>query len=196
MILWDFPQKNIDQTKEYILNYPFHFRISYFFIEKWDDIKVLDNASLYLFYIIKGKGFYEDFEWKEGDLILCSYRKEGIQLFTSEETNLIIIHNNPFLETMGVKPYRSIFRTRILKEDINSEYIKKIVLKSKTKNFFNLKKNTFFISISNVDDKLVCFINSLEKIIWCNGKILFLEEEKSILFENKDTIDHFFLKIE
>lgn len=155
-----------------------------------------ENASLYLFYIIKGKGYLEDMNWKEGDLVLCPYRPNGIQLCASEETILISIHNFPFLDLMGVKPYRSLFESRIIKDNIESEHIKKIIIPPQSKKYIKIKKNTFFISISQSSEKVCSLMDNKDNIDWENGMIIFFEKEDFISFHNIDRIEHSFLSIE
>ena len=196
MIIWNYSLDNKEKTYEQNINIPFHFKISYFFIEKWNDIRMYENASLYLFYIIEGKGYLEDMDWKEGDLVLCPYQPNGIQLCATEETKLICIHNFPFLESMGVKPYRSLFESRIIKDKINSEHIKKIRIPPQSKQYIKIKKDTFFISISQSSEKVFSFLNNIENIYWENGVIVFFEKEDIILIENRDMKEHYFLSIE
>lgn len=196
MIIWNYFLDNKEKTYEQKINIPFHFKISYFFIEKWNDIRMYENASLYLFYIIKGKGYLEDMEWKEGDLVLCPYRPNGIQICASEETIFISIHNFPFLESMGVKPYRSLFESKIMKDKINSEHIKKIMIPPESKKYIKIKKDTFFISISLSSEKVFSVMDNKDNIYWENGMMIFCEKEEFILFHNIDRIEHFFLSIE
>lgn len=193
---WNYFLDNKERIYEKIINYPFHFKISYFFIEKWSDIIMYENASLYLFYIIKGKGYLENIQWKEGDLVLCSYQPNKIQLCAIEETFLICIHNYPFLESMGVRPYRTLFNSKIIKEEIESEHINKIIIPPKSKKIIKVKKDTFFISISKSSKKVFSEINHKDNIYWNNGMILLLKKEESILFENQEKIEHYFLSIE
>ena len=194
MILWEYGIT--DKSDERIINYPFHFKISYFFIEKWNDIRMYENASLYLFYIIEGKGYFDNIEWKEGQILLCPYQPNGIQLCATEETKLICIHNYPLLESMGVKPYRSLFRSKIVEEKIESEHVKKIRIPSQSKKFIKIKKDTFLISISKSSEKVFSFLNNIENIYWENGMIVFLEKEDIISIENRDIKEHYFLSIE
>ena len=58
---------------------------------------------------------------------------------------------------MGVKPYRTLFESKIIKEEIESENIKKIIIPSQSKKFIKIKKDTFLITISKSSEKVVSF---------------------------------------
>ena len=64
-------------------------------------------------------------------------------------------------------------------------------LNQKKKNTW--KKILFLLSISNSSGYMISFINQKKKVNWKNGVILFVEKEDTILFENKDRIDHSYL---
>ena len=74
-----------------------------------------------------------------------------MQIYATEETVIVSIHNFPFLETLGVKPYRSVFETKIIKDNIDNERIKKIIIpsQSKKKNIHG-KRYFFYINIKFV----------------------------------------------
>jgi len=143
MIQWMYNETKNRETNEIIIDNSFHFKISYFFIQKWDDIRMYENASLYLFYIIEGKGYLEDIEWKDEQLLLSPYQPNGLQLCAIENSKVICIHNYPQLESMGVKPYRSLFLCKILEKDFESENIKKIIIPSQSKKVLEEEKIFF-----------------------------------------------------
>ena len=196
MIQWEYNKIEKEKTDEKIIDYPFHLKISYFFIEKWDDIRMYENASLYLFYIIEGRGYLDDIEWKEGQLLLCPYKPNGLQLCTKEDSRIICIHNYPLLESMGVKPYRSLFEAKILDKNIESENVKKIIIPSQSKQCIKRKKEYFLISISESYKKVFSLLNDIEKIHWNNGMMVLLEKNDIIVIENQDIMEHYFLIIE
>ena len=106
---------------EFLSDIPFS--ISYHKIEKYEDMDIREYASIYIFYIVKGKGFINDFHWNENNLFIYPYSPNGIPFCVSEDTEFYLIHNSPLLESMGVRPYRSLFNPK--KYELNEKYMVK-----------------------------------------------------------------------
>lgn len=183
-------------SKEEIVDFNIPFCISHYNIEKYEDLDIRENASLYLFYIIEGKGYIDDIHWEEGDLFIYPYSPNGIKLYTSEDTKLYCIHNSPLLESMGVRPYRSLFKPKIYltEEMIDSKNIKKIFIKPDKIETIQIKNNSYLLCISGCYQNIKSYIQQKE-ILWEKGKLIFIKKNNFITFYNKNLEDIIFLLI-
>lgn len=183
--------------KEEIVDFNFHFDISFYEIEKYEELHIQKPASLYLFYILDGKGYIDNINWKKGDLFIYPYSLNGIKLYTSEDTKLYSIHNYPLLESMGVRPYRFLFKPKIYDffEEINSIHIKKIFIKSNKIETIYIKNNSYLLCISDCYNNIESFIDK-KKILWENGKLVYIENNNFLTFYNRNNSDNIFLLFE
>ena len=166
-----------------------NYKVSCYFIEKYDDIRIYDNISYSFYFILKGKGYYEDINWKEGDIFDSSFSRNGIQICAIEDSIILSINNNPFLESLGLKPYKNMFKTKII--DIFNEnidrFMKKIIVEPSKKIHLTLKKNILIPIFFN--EKSYIIENDLKikkgEIYICEEDTKFLiinESDKKILF--------------
>ena len=180
---------------EFISDIPFS--ISFYKIDKYKNIHIRENASLYIFYIKEGNGFIDEIEWKKGDLFIYPYFPNGIKFHASNDTELFLIQNSQLLESMGVKPYISLFKPKkyLYNEKIESENIKKFFLiPDKIETIF-IKKNTFILCISECFKNIKSYIQQKE-ILWENGKVLFIQKGNFLTFYSKNDNKNIFLVIE
>ena len=185
----------LKDDSDFISSIPFS--ISFHKIDKYKDIDIRENASLFIFYIIKGNGTINNLQWKEGDLFIYPYLPNGIQFYASNDTELFLIQNSPLLTSMGVKPYLSLFEPKkyLRNETIESENIKKFFLKPDKMETIHIQKNTFILCISDCFKKVKSYIQQKE-ILWKNGKVVFIRKGNFLTFYTKNKYETIFLIIE
>lgn len=185
----------VKNDSDFISDIPFS--ISMYKIEKYEDIDIREDASIYIFYIKEGNGFINELRWKKGDLFIYPYSPNGIQFYASNDTEIFLIHNSPLLESMGVKPYRPLFEPKnyLLNDKIDSQNIKKFFLEPEKIETIHLKKNTCILCISDCFSKVKSYIQQKE-INWKNGKVIFIRGGNFLTFYSKNNCKDIFLIIE
>ena len=185
----------LKDNSEFLTDIPFS--ISFYQIEKYEDIDIRENASIYIFYIRKGKGFINEDNWKDGDLFIYPYSPNGIQFCASEDTEFYLIQNSPLLESMGVRPFRSLFKPKKYEfhERIDSGNIKKIFIKPERIETLHIKKNIFLLCISDCFKKVKSYLQQKE-ILWEKGKLIFIPKGNFITFYHQNNFENIFLQIE